>query len=169
MVQVGCADEQGSSAGYLSCANSILESFGVKPISDAADEILTDPESTVSRYLFGRSISRILESVDSPIVASLLLGVILMQALALFELARATVRSRLVFSQFHSWAVDAPPILGICGTLVALIGYLSAVEASDNLSGFLAAFSTAASTTLVGAVTSVINQGMLAYARSRAT
>ena len=66
-------------------------------------------------------------------------------------------------ASFADWAINAPPILGVVGTVIAFSGFISA-SAGSVISGemFSKAFFDAAATTVVGGLIYVIN--LLVYA-----
>lgn len=67
---------------------------------------------------------------------------------------------------FSNWTIDAPPMLGIIGTLFAMTSYFSSRAQEEGLSfdGFFDNFILAAATTIVGGIVSVINHFLTTYA-----
>lgn len=70
---------------------------------------------------------------------------------------------------FTAWSIDAPPVLGIVGTLFAMISYFASLTASDGLQfdGFFDSFVFAAASTIVGGLISVFNQFITSFSKSK--
>lgn len=158
LIRTTCHNAKSSTESYFKCANSILESVDEPPIEEPRSAIDREPLPVRDD---GNAYGVFSITGSTIIVVSL----ILFQFMGVFDALRSTFSSSLLFDRFHAWCVDAPPILGICGTLIALISYLASIDGGDALDGFLGAFATAATTTLLGGITAVINQGLLSYAR----
>lgn len=88
------------------------------------------------------------------------------QAACLFDALRKFREERSIFTNYYGWLVDTPPVLGICGTLFALMSFLSSATSGVTSEQFLSAFSIAALTTLAGGLTSICNHFLLSYADS---
>lgn len=162
MVTARCSAHRAEPAVALQCVNSMLRGLG-------------HPEVTVPEFV-PNPVANITLDNDTPGVYTLFFNnvteliiyvfLVSMQAMALFELFRRWLGAEFCFKHLHGWLIDSPPILGICGTLFALISYIGSSSEFDNLGGFLLAFAAAAATTLAGGFTAVLNQGVLAVASS---
>lgn len=92
-----------------------------------------------------------------PVFFTIVALIFVSSVIAQFSLASNLFFSAEFSSALGAWAIDSPPVLGICGTLYSLIQYLESLGGSSDTSGFLEAFSFAAVTTLLGAAVSVVN------------
>lgn len=91
----------------------------------------------------------------------ILLCIAFTQSVTFFDCFRVYRGHKRLFGVYDAWLVDAPPLLGICGTLFALISFLGGVSTNSGIDNFLSAFSVAALTTLAGGFASVLNQFFL--------
>jgi len=104
-----------------------------------------------------------IEIVGDAFLTAIFVTLSFASALALFEFVRKISSAQPVAKYLHAWLIDAPPILGICGTLFALIVFLAQINQGEALQLFLPAFSTAAITTLAGGLGAVVNQLLIAF------
>jgi len=117
---------------------------------------LNETDSKIE-YLTEKPTNNLTSELNNPIFLGITFFIFLSGCVAHSGLVAKLLFSKNLHLTLKSWAIDSPPVLGVCGTLYSLIQYLGALDGQTDTSGFLEAFSFAAVTTLLGAVVSVVN------------